>query len=208
GRGGLAQGLSGVIQAPTNTVWLIGRTLVHGQEDLSAALTVTTKYQLIPLSAYPKFLETGNYTPPTNVPVDPPNSDFKGVPVASSPVFSKPEFFDVLAADALRNPAPRDQEPLASLLVLDGFVHQNQLTPDIVKQARCAFIARLADSSKMQNGWSKNLNVGNYGKDYTLRGAVALFGLGANIPADAVYANAIVDISGNNLDGNNRYVIH
>src|SRR5262249_652410 len=42
-KGELPQGLSGVIRAPTNTVWLIGRTLVHGQEDLSAALTVTTK---------------------------------------------------------------------------------------------------------------------------------------------------------------------
>jgi hypothetical protein len=207
-RGELPQGLSGVIQAPTNTAWLIGRTLVHGQEDLSAALTVTTKYQLVPLSAYPKFLETCNYTPPTNVSVNPPDPDFIGLPISSSPGFSNPEFFNALAAYALRNPAPRDQEPLASLLVLDGFIHQNQLNQEIVNQARCAFIARLADSSEMQNGWSKNLNVGNYGKDYTLRGAVALFGLGANVPADSVYANALVDLNGNTLDGNNLYAIH
>ncbi|MBO0801184.1 MAG: DUF1214 domain-containing protein, partial [Blastocatellia bacterium] len=163
-----------------------------------------------PLSAYPQFLETGNYTPPTNVPVNPPDQDFKGLPISSSPGFSEPKFFDVLTAYALQNPAPRDQEPLASLLVLDGFAHQNQLAqdPNIVKQARCAFIARLADSSKIQNEWSTNLNIGNYGKDYSLRGAIALFGLGANIPDDSVYANALVDINGNALDGNNRYVIH
>jgi hypothetical protein len=205
-RGELPQGLSRVIHAPTNTVWLIGRTLVRGPADLSAALAVTTKYQLIPLSAYPEFLATGNYAPPTNVPVVPPSQDFKGFPVTSSPGFSKPEFFDILAGYAIQNPAPHDQEPLASLLVLDGFAHQDQLTPDILNQAHDAFVAALA--SKPQNGWLENLSVGDYGNNYALRGAVALFGLGANLPADAVYANAFNDINGNALDGNNHYVIH
>jgi hypothetical protein len=206
--GQLPQGLSRVIQAPTNTVWLIGRTLVNGADDLPVAVALTNQYQLVPLSAYPQFLETGTYTPPINVPVNPPNPDFKGFPVTSSPGFSQPEFFDVLATYAAQNPPPSDQEPQADQLVQDGLLNQNQLNPIVATLAQDAFKVKLALSSKKQNGWSEQLNIGTYGTDYLLRGAVASFGLGANIPDDAVYANALTDINGNALDGNNNYAIH
>ena len=42
-------GLSGVIQAPTNTVWALGRTLVRGPSDLAAAVALTKLYALTPL---------------------------------------------------------------------------------------------------------------------------------------------------------------
>jgi hypothetical protein len=207
-RGELPPGLSGVVHAPTNSTWLIGRTLVKGQDDLAAAVALTKQYQLLPLSAYAQFLQSGEYTPSTNVPVIPPNSDFIGSPITSSQGFSEPRFFDVLAAFATENPAPVRQEPEALRMVLDGFLHQSQLTSDVATQAQDAFEAELLCTSTLQNGWMANSNVGNYGNNYLLRGAVALHGLGANIPADALYENTFTDVNGNQLDGNKSYVIH
>src|SRR5262249_35280524 len=63
--------VTGVVRAPTNTVWMIGRTLVRGEADLADAIAVTDQYALVPLDAYPAFLQTGSYTPPTGVPVTP-----------------------------------------------------------------------------------------------------------------------------------------
>ena len=50
--------------------------------------------------------------------------------------------------------------------------------------------------------------VGNYGTFYNTLAVVAMIGLGANLPADAVYPSAAVGGSGARLDGAHRYRIH
>jgi hypothetical protein len=50
--------------------------------------------------------------------------------------------------------------------------------------------------------------LGNYGTDYGTRAVVSLVGLGANLPADAVYPSAYFDGDGKPLSGANRYVLH
>jgi hypothetical protein len=206
-QGSVPENVTGVIYAPTNTVWMIGRTLVNGESDLQAAVAVTRQYNLIPLSSYPQFLQTGTYAPPGGVPVTPPIPDFVAFPVAISPGFSKPEFFDFLAKYALENP-PSQQFLWASALVLDGFLHQNQLTPDVVSQANSAIDNELLSTGTNENGWSFHLNVGDYGTNYLLRAAITKFGFGANISADAIYMSAEKDISGTSLTGTTSYVIH
>ena len=42
------------IQAPTNAVWLLGRTLVESKDDLPAARAVQDRYLLTPLSSWGK----------------------------------------------------------------------------------------------------------------------------------------------------------
>ncbi|MDB6107248.1 MAG: hypothetical protein JWO52_7247 [Gammaproteobacteria bacterium] len=206
--GFMPENVTGVIHSPTDTVWLLGRTLVNGESDLAAAAGVASQYKLVPLSAYPGFLATGIYEPPTNVPVTPPNPDFIGEPISSSAGFSKPEFFDVLARDALENPAPREQFAQASALVLYGFFNQNQLTAELVSEAGSAALHEILSTGIHENGWSFNPNIGSYGTDYLLRAAVARFGLGANGPADAIYADAVKDSANIPLVGTNSYVIH
>jgi hypothetical protein len=206
--GALPAGLSGIVPAPTNTVWLIGRTLVRGQQDLASAVKVTSQYQLVPLTAYPNFLMTGTYVPPVNVPVTPPNPDFEGSPITSSVGFSKPEFFDVLLQTSLQNPPPPQQEPQAALLVGEGELLKSQMAPDIVNQADNAFICEENTAGMPQNGWPIDLELGTYGSDYLKRAATAQFGLGANFAADAVYSTTFVDVNGNALSGTNNYVIH
>ncbi len=45
--------------------------------DLADAIAVTDQYALVPLDAYPTFLQTGSYISPTGVPVTPPNPDLR-----------------------------------------------------------------------------------------------------------------------------------
>jgi DNA sulfur modification protein DndE len=58
------------------------------------------------------------------------------------------------------------------------------------------------------NGWSYMTNTGTYGTDYDRRAFVAMVGLGANLPEDAIYPSAKVDASGQPLTGANKYVLH
>ena len=51
------------------------------------------------------------------------------------------------------------------------------------------------------NGWRvPPMVLGNFGTDYGTRAVVALIGLGANLPADAVYPSAFVDADGQPLE--------
>ena len=50
--------------------------------------------------------------------------------------------------------------------------------------------------------------MGVYGNYYLKRAIVALIGLGANLPEDAVYPLNIGDADGKPLTGANRYVLH
>jgi hypothetical protein len=59
------------------------------------------------------------------------------------------------------------------------------------------------------NGWNTGLdNMGTYGTSYLRRALVAMGGLGANLPADAIYPVAFVDGKGRKMTGDHQYVIH
>jgi len=58
-------------------------------------------------------------------------------------------------------------------------------------------------------GWATPPAIlGDYGSDYATRAAVAMVGLGANLPPDAMYPNTRVDQDGKPLDGSQRYRVH
>jgi len=58
-------------------------------------------------------------------------------------------------------------------------------------------------------GWNFSREfVGNYGTSYLQRAVIALIGLGANIPEDAVYPMTKIDSQGNPYNGKHRYVLH
>jgi hypothetical protein len=50
--------------------------------------------------------------------------------------------------------------------------------------------------------------MGVYGNYYLKRALVAQFGLGANLPEDAVYPLNLADDTGKPLDGANKYAVH
>jgi hypothetical protein len=58
------------------------------------------------------------------------------------------------------------------------------------------------------NGWVYPTDIGTYGYDYLTRAAVAEGGLGANVPAEAIYAKAQADDNDKPLSGTGKYVMH
>ena len=66
----------------------------------------------------------------------------------------------------------------------------------------------LAKPRDTVQGWQTPPNLlGRYGTAYNIRAAVALVGLGANLPEDAIYPSARVDGEGKALHGAQRYRI-
>jgi hypothetical protein len=62
--------------------------------------------------------------------------------------------------------------------------------------------------ARVTNGWQMNTDtMGVYGNYYLKRAIVAMLGLGANQPEDAVYPLNVSDADGKPLDGANDYVL-
>ena len=71
-----------------------------------------------------------------------------------------------------------------------------------------AIKAKVPTLARSVNGWQSSADtMGVYGNYYLKRAAVALVGLGANQPEDAIYPMCVADAEGKPLDGANKYVI-
>jgi hypothetical protein len=97
------------IASPTNLVWIIGRTVVHGAADVENVQAIQQRYQLTPLHTWGKPSTT------PVVPVDP-TVDADTSPVEQVDRMDAVAFFDTLAALLPANPpAPADQPMLTHL---------------------------------------------------------------------------------------------
>lgn len=211
--GALPKGVT-EIKAPTNMVWIIGRTQTDGPADYPAVHKIQNGFRLTPLSAFGK-----PYTPPPGK-VDP-NFDMKTPPVDQLRKMSAETFFNRLATLLKSNPPPASEAPVLEKLKSIGVApgekfDPSKLDPAVAKgleQSVSVAVDKLLAASKEVgapvDGWRiPPMVLGNYGSDYGARAVVALVGLGANLPQDAVYPSAYVDGEGKSLDGANKYVIH
>ena len=65
------------------------------------------------------------------------------------------------------------------------------------------------DRRATRNGWiTPPAILGKYGAAYDIRAVVAMIGLGANLPVDAMYPSTRVDGQGQALNGSHRYRLH
>jgi hypothetical protein len=207
---------AGVLQlkAPTNMVWIIGRTQTNGPKDYPAVQAIQKQYKLTPLSAFGK-----PYTPPPGV-VDL-AVDMKLAPVEAVTKMGTTAFFDRMAALMKDNPPPAADAPVLAQLAKIGIVPGQKfdpakLDPAVAKGLERALpvaLEKLTAASKETgapvNGWRvPSMKLADFGTDYGTRAVVALVGLGANLPADAVYPSAFIDGEGKTLNGANRYVLH
>lgn len=68
---------------------------------------------------------------------------------------------------------------------------------------------KLPTLARVTNGWQmKTDTMGVYGNYYLKRAIVALVGLGANQPEDAIYPLSVHDADGKPVMAENRYVLH
>ena len=212
--GTLPQGVH-VINAPTNMVWLIGRTQTNGASDYAAVQVVQDQYKLTPLSSWGK-----SYAPPTNAPVAP-GVDARTPPVNQVADMDAATFFGRLNALMKENPPAAADAPALARFAKVGVGPGKPFDLTSMDPGAARGLKRSVEAGQLEiigeakrphgqqvNGWDVSpANTANFGTDYTYRAVVALAGLGANLPADAIYPCASVDGDGQPLHGKHRYAI-
>ena len=202
------------IDAPTPFVWIIGRTQTNGTKDYEAVHKVQAGYTITPLS------QSGKAPQPVTATIDP-TVDMKTPPMTQVNNMAAGKYF-AYAAELLKVNPPHitDQPILARMRRIgiepgksfdlgkaDASVKRGleRAAPDALK----AMQAKIPTLARVVNGWQMNTDtMGVYGNFYLKRAIVALVGLGANLPEDAVYPLNIGDADGKPLTGANQYALH
>lgn len=172
------------LSVPTNTAWVIGRIQVNGVGDVGNVRALQQQMKLVPLSQWGHDVPT---PPPTSV-------DMSVSPTKQVAHLDGHTFFNRLcAAIAANPPAAADAAAVkrfASIGIMPGG-NLDHISADDLNAAVRQAQQRIADyqnpNVKRDNGWQFATDVGTYGTDYLLRANIALLGLGANLPQDAVY---------------------
>jgi hypothetical protein len=202
------------LKAPTNMVWIIGRTYCDGTpQDYKAVHAIQDKYKLVPLSAYGQ-----DYTPPrgkVNPKID------KKTPVRDQVHrLSAAKFFGLLARLLKDNPPAKADAPMVAKLKKIGIVpgekfDLKKLPPAVARGLKRApkagvkqIMGHFPKAGTNVNGWQILLHAGVYGTDYLQRAFVTAIGLGANRPQDAVYPTSEADAEGQPYSGAHKYVMH
>jgi hypothetical protein len=202
------------IDAPTPYVWIIGRTQTNGPEDYETVHGIQDGYGLCLLS------EWGKSPSPPAVVVDP-SVDTETPPLDQVNALSGRDYFR-LGAELMKlhRPHVTDWSIVKRIQRLGLSVGQT-FRPDILgadvlhavdsapANAQAALLAAAPTMASIANGWQMNTNsMGVYGNFYAKRALVAMMGLGANPPEDAVYPVLLTDADGDKVDGSQNYVLH
>jgi hypothetical protein len=197
------------VDAPTWDVWMLGRTLVNGPDDLDAARAAQAGYAVTPEPGG----TTGTVPPPLQ-----PAASCTNPPDPTMPGDGGAEFFDELANVLAADPAPAADQPildqLASIGVTPGSM-PSEGDPTTVSALAAgvtdgeAQVQSAASSVLVPSGtWFASLDAGTYGVDYLTRAAIAMKVLGANIPAESIYYLSGLDANGHALTGSTTYTLH
>ncbi|MFO0836717.1 MAG: DUF1254 domain-containing protein [Phycisphaerales bacterium] len=202
------------IDAPTPYVWIIGRTQTNGPADYDAVHKVQDQYTITPLSKL-----GSKYEPPAFVPD--PTVDMKTPPLVQVNTMPAEKYFSYGADLMMRHPpAITDWSVLARLervgLRRGSSFDFNAAPPQVqagLRRAVEAGLQLLKDKvptlARVTNGWQMNTDtMGVYGTYYLKRAVIAMIGLGANQPEDAVYPLSVGDADGKPLMGEHRYALH
>ncbi len=218
----------GRITSPTNTVFLIARTLVDGPADMPAVKALQQQFHATPLSAWTMGARqpsvtlddfppqaTGPVVVPTgtafiaalnrSLAVDPAPAKDACAVKAMAPAGVSPGGNATMAGAVAAAPGPApagsESDPVTSAAVKAATAAADKLVD--------AGVAKLgAASAKTNSGWLRfDSWIGRYDDRYLGRSIVAKIGLGANIPEEATYPVALSDRDGQELTGTNDYTI-
>jgi hypothetical protein len=202
------------ISAPTPYVWIIGRTKTDGPSDYAAVHKIQAGYKVTALSDW------GKAPKPVEVKLDP-SVDMKTPPKVQVDTMPAGKFF-AYAAEVLKVVPPHiTDEPIIVQMRRIGIepgksFDIEKLSPEVKKGLEGAPEAaqrlmqwKVPSLARVANHWSMNTDtMGVYGNYYLKRALVTQFGLGANLPEDAIYPLNLGDEAGKPLDGANKYTIH
>jgi hypothetical protein len=137
-------------------------------------------------------------------------------PITQMGTLSTQAFFERLAQLMVANPSAPADAPMLDDLARIGVVPGRALRWGPVDRALADAgrwlaergVARELARRQAVHGWiTPPAVLGRYGTAYPMRAVVAMIGLGATWPADAMYPSASVDAQGQPLHGDHRYRI-
>jgi hypothetical protein len=203
-----------IIHAPTPYVWVIGRTQTNGPKDYAAVHQVQNGYQVTPLSQWGKPVK------PAAAVIDP-SVDMKTPPLQQVNTMTAAQYFGYgVELMKLHPPHITDWSTIARLARLGLVVGESFDLKSAAPAVQAGLNRAVVDGLKLMvkklptlapvvNGWQMNTDtMGVYGNYYLKRAIVAMVGLGANQPQDAIYPLNVVDGNGQPMDGAHRYVLH
>jgi hypothetical protein len=206
-------------KSPTGIVWVLGRIYCIGTpEDYKAVHALQDQVTAVPLSAYGKPC-----TPPpgtVNTSLNAKSAvreDLNAMDAAS--------YFKVFAELLKSNPPTAEDAPMVAKLAKIGIVPGQDFDASKLEPAVSAGVAKapkpaqdkiaawmkeslVARDASLENGWTYSLKVGTYGTNYIQRAMVTWYGLGANLPKDAVYPTSEGPEIVSKYNGANKYVLH
>ncbi|MEU6620994.1 DUF1254 domain-containing protein [Streptomyces litmocidini] len=172
----------------TDTVWLMGRIeMFDTGDDVENVTAYQSLMRLLPLSAWP---DQGTYVPPDGA-YDPAVST--APPSEQINALSGPDFFAQMIELLPTTPLnPPDAAMSATLAELGVYPYDPAKLPDaqVLDQAKEEGLKLITNHKGPApiNGWTfVKTDIGSYGTDYLQRAYVAMFGLAANLPEDALY---------------------
>ncbi|HEY1238336.1 MAG TPA: DUF1254 domain-containing protein [Solirubrobacterales bacterium] len=204
---GKRAGADRVITSKYRRVWVIGRTLATGAKDQRKAHKLMARYRLKRLNGKSRKFRRGCKP---------------GEPAKYPTPTTGPEFIRDLNAALAKNPPPKRDGPLlAQLRPLGIGPRLSPETAGLAPDVLAALYKGVADEAAALPGNSRATvfrealktagwllpqpNIGNYGTDYAFRALIALVGLGANTPDEAIYPSGIADAAGALYNGAHSY---
>ena len=206
-----------LLKSPTDMVWLIGRTQTNGTADFATVHELQNRLRLTKWPQPPDSLSASTDSKRDAQPSWQVSTEPSLTPVAQMKALNTTEFFNRLMKLMVSNPpSPEDAPLLARLAQLEikpgQAVHlstSNALSFSLGRWIANQRVMKALNTKAQDGSWSyPPLNLGRYGTDYNTRAAVAMVGLGANLPEDAMYPNTALDHQGQALNGKHRYRLH
>jgi len=203
------------LDAPTNQVWLLGRTQTNGTTDYDNVHAFQHGMRLVPLSQFPgQDQSTGASAVSRQPPAGPtPPERVK----AMSPV----QFFTAFANAMKTNPPHADDAAIVKELARIGIIpgqdfDASKLTPEQLAELNAGVQAAIdhletfvSTGAARKPGWTSFQGaVGRYGTNYIARAVTARVAVGANPAEDAVYMSNSTDADGRQLNGSMHYRMH
>jgi hypothetical protein len=212
--GNLPRGLTR-INAPTPSVWIVGRTQTNGPQDYAAVHKIQDGYTVMPLSQWGRAPIQGQaaVSAPAHISASPPQVLVDRM---------APLNYFKYAAELMKTNPPHLTdwsaiERLKRIGIEAGHSYDPERLDPAIQEALTSAVAagqkimhaKAETLGTIVNGWQMDTDaVGVYGDYYLKRAVVAQILLTANQPEDAVYPLIVTDADGKPPVGENKYVLH
>ncbi len=212
-KGALPKGVQR-LEVTTPHAWMIGRIQTNGPTDYASVHKIQDQMSITPLSQWGKKTKASAFKFDSSV-------DMKTPPLEQVNSMSAERYFATASTLVKKHPlhiTDWSQNERLKKLGLDsqGTFDASKFSPEVrraLEEGAKAGLALMKEKvptlARVQNGWSMNTDtMGVYGNYYLKRAIIAMAGLGANQPDDAIYPLLLVDSKGRPTTGDYKYVLH